>query len=224
MTPTEATVVELLRRCRVATKQEICQRLEVSHMTVVRALVRYGYYTSLNHNSAFYTLHDTPTFDDDGLWFFRQIGFSRHGTLAQTLTALVEQSPAGWTVPELEQRLRTKVANLMSRLCAAQRLGRSWMGRRVVYLAREPQPQARQLAARQQLLQPPPAPRRPAVPVPPEWDAASVIQLLAQIVRTPEASDASLSQTLQARGLSITAAGVRVVKQFYGLQEKKTTP
>jgi hypothetical protein len=105
LTDKQGKVVEHLRRCRVATMNEMVQSLDLSHMTVVRALKKYGYYTSFNHTAGFYTLQDTPRFDRRGLWFCADIGFSQHGNLKQTLLALIEQSEAGCTVAELQQTL-----------------------------------------------------------------------------------------------------------------------
>ena len=63
LTVRETAVIEKLRKCKVARKSELCDHLKISHMTVVRALKKFGYYSSYNKNSSFYTLRDTPDFD-----------------------------------------------------------------------------------------------------------------------------------------------------------------
>ena len=85
----EKSVVDQLREWKVATKKRLCHKLQISHMTVVRALKKFGYYTSYNKNSAFYTLHDIPEFDTHGLWALRDIYFSRYATLDETIVALL---------------------------------------------------------------------------------------------------------------------------------------
>jgi hypothetical protein len=97
LTTTEAAVVERLRSLKVATMTTLRSLLDLSHMTVVRALGKHGYFTSFNHNSSFYVLADTPGFDADGLWWYRDIGFSRHRTLQATLLALIDRAAAGCT-------------------------------------------------------------------------------------------------------------------------------
>ncbi len=213
LTAAEAAVVDRLRCLKVATMAVLRDLLDISHMTVVRALRKYGYFTSFNHNSSFYVLADTPRFDDGGLWWYRDVGFSRHGTLQATLLALIEAAAAGRTVAELETRLATPVGNLLSRLSAQGLIGRISVGRCAVYLAAEPGQQARQRASRAG--QAAPAPIQP-----PDLPLITLIDLLVQLVRTPTASPASLSQTLQARGLSINAAEVRAVIDFYDLPQK----
>ncbi len=54
-------------------------------MTVFRILSEYGYHTSYNRNAAFYALRDVPQFDPAGLWAYRGIRFSRHGSLSDTI-------------------------------------------------------------------------------------------------------------------------------------------
>jgi len=225
LTAKEQQVVDLLHHERVATKKNLCQQLQCSHMTVVRGLNKYGYYSSYNYNSAYYTLHDIPTFDNDGLWFYREIGFSRYGTLEETITTFVEGSTAGYTVRELEERLRAKVANLLSRVCPRDRLSRYRVGRQVVYLSADPRQQTRQKSVREEerglALAAARALPPPGRGLPEELDALGVIHLLVEMIERPEASVASLSQTLQARGTSITAHQVRTVMEFYGLKKKR---
>ena len=64
ITKTENTIIEHLRKLRIATKADLCSTFKVSHMTVVRGLKKYEYYTSYNMNSAYYVLKDTPEFDE----------------------------------------------------------------------------------------------------------------------------------------------------------------
>lgn len=225
LTSKEKRVVELLRRQRVTTKKNLCKQVETSHMTVLRGLSKYGYYTSYNYNSAYYTLQDIPTFDEDGLWFHHDIGFSCYGTLKETIAALVEQSTAGYTARELEQRLRTKVANLLSLACSRNRLSRYYLGRQAVYVSRDPGQRAQQKSLREaqraQTLASAPSFREPELGFPEGLDALTVIDLLVEMIERPEASVSSLSQTLQARGTSITADQVRVVIEFYSLKKKR---
>lgn len=227
LTLAETGVVEHLRQWRIGTKKELCESLGVSHMTVVRALKKYGSFTSYNHNSAFYTLAEVPSFDADGLWLYREVGFSRRRTLEATLEHLVEGSPAGFTVAELEERLLAKVGNLLCRLCRKKRLSCFRLGRYAVYVARDRERREGQEAARRRLVE---AAREKALPeglptlgLPEGFDALTVTRILVRMIQAPQASVASHSKTLQAQGLSVTAERVREVMAHYGLL-KKTEP
>jgi len=146
----ETQVVELLRRQRIATMQALCVALDASHMTVVRAMKKHGYYSSVNRNASFYALRDTPQFDAQGLWLYRDVCFSRHGTLARTLVALVENAPAGLTVAEIEPQVNTRVGNLLSRLCRHGELSRCFGGRQAIYLAAKAERQEQQRRCREE--------------------------------------------------------------------------
>ena len=78
--------------------RQLQHQFQVCHMTVFRALKKSGYHTSYNHNAGYYTLAGLPQFDDWGLWAYRDVRFSRAGTLLETLVALVTQATAGLTI------------------------------------------------------------------------------------------------------------------------------
>ena len=100
----------------------MCDHLKISHMTVVRALKKFGYYSSYNKNSSFYTLRDTPDFDSYGLWAYNDIRFSRNFTLDKTIVSIVDDSESGFTAEELERLLKTNVKNLLSRLVSKRQV------------------------------------------------------------------------------------------------------
>ena len=60
---TQSKVINLLRELVLATIDGLCNKLSKSRMTVLRALKSYGYFSSFNFNSSYFTLKDTPDFD-----------------------------------------------------------------------------------------------------------------------------------------------------------------
>jgi hypothetical protein len=224
LTRKESSVVQRLRRKRIATMSTLCEQMDVSHMTVVRALNKYGYHSSVNHNASYYTLHDTPHFNEDGLWTYRDICFSEHGSLSKTLVALAEKAPAGLTVSEFEQRVNTKVGNLLSRLCRRDELSRCFAGRRAVYLTVDTKRQQQQQRERErQEIQAAEASATEQAAFPPKDDVVTVLEVLIQIIKTPNSDAAQLARALRGRGVKMTAAGVQRVIDFYALQKKRNT-
>ena len=224
LTSGEAAVVRELRRRRVATLRTLRERRGCCHMTVVRALKKTGYHNSFNANAAYYALPETVAFDADGLWFHRQMGFSQHGNLLQTLVVLVERSPAGYTVAELAARLRTPVATLLNRLARQGRLAVVHQGRRVLYLAAAAEPRSRQQAQRQTQT---PAIAVPAVAAGPALPAGvnafQVITLLSVMIQAPDAAVPVLVRRVRERGVALAPKEIRRIQDFYALQ-KKTAP
>jgi hypothetical protein len=225
LTRKESEVVRRLRRKRIGTMKTLCAELAVSHMTVFRALSKYGYHSSVNHNASYYTLHDIPRFDVDGLWTYRKVCFSEHGSLSRTLVNLAEKSPAGLTVTELEQRVKTRVGNLLSRLCQQQQLNRCFAGREAVYLAVDTERQRQQERARQESysLRASSSSDAAQVRFPPRYDVITVLEVLMQIIKTPAAEAAELAKMLRVRGVKTTAVKVQRVLDFYGIKKKRNT-
>jgi hypothetical protein len=108
-------------------------------MTVFRRLKELGYQTSYSHRGKFYTLADTPRFDNDGLWFYQSVGFSQFGNLLHTTRQFVEQAAAGFTAAELGSLLRVEVKQSLLQLVRQKQLRREIIGRHFVYLARAKQ-------------------------------------------------------------------------------------
>jgi hypothetical protein len=224
LTKKENAVIDLLHQCKVATKKKLSQHFSISHMTVVRALQKFGYYTSYNKNSAFYTLNDIPQFDNHGLWAYNDIYFSRCATLEETIVILIEKSNSGLTVNELKKIIKTEVNNILSRLCKQKRLSRCYFGRYAVYLSIEYQRKSKQITFRKEQIRKShdtvSIEKRRKGFLPEGLDAITVIKILIQMIEFPKANEASVSQSLQYQGVSITAKEVRNVIMFYSLEKK----
>ena len=221
LTEREQKVVNWMKKRKVVTMRQLRNQFHLSHMTVVRALRKHGYYTSYNHNASYYVLRDLPTFDEWGLWAYRNIRFSRHGTLTQTIVALVEDASAGWTVRELEERLEVKVGNLASRLVHEGLVQREILpGRQAVYLASDAKVGRRQYKNRQKQLQPPP---RDRTQLPRDCSPTVVIEILRQMVVADDVSPAQLARQPKNRGVPVTADKVRRVIEHYALEKKRRT-
>jgi len=212
-------LVKWMKNRKVTTMKAMRHQFQLSHMTVFRILKEYGYYTSYNYNAAYYTLRDVPQFDPSGLWTYRDIGFSRCGTLNETLVALVQQATAGMTVREMEDRLQTKASNLLCRLVHDGQLGqRPFRGRQLVYLAAEPKLAQRQFQQRQQSLRQPVAPHGE---LPENCSPTEVIAILRQMVLSPKTRADQLARKLIGQGVQITARQVRQVIDHYALKKKR---
>jgi hypothetical protein len=220
LTDREQRIVDWLQTRKVATMRHLQHQFQVCHMTVFRALKKFGYHTSYNHNARYYTLAGLPQFDEAGLWAYREVRFSRWGTLLETLVALVQQSPAGLTATELEDRLQTPVANLLARLVQHGRLQRQPLaGHRVVYLAAAAEQSRQQWEHRQQQLAA--AAEKQATALPAGCPAPVVIAVLRQMILAPHESPEQEARRLQAEGLRVTAGQVRQVREYYALEKKR---
>ena len=123
---TPGDMLKPFSRKEVLTKAELLQACGCSAMTAWRILHQLGYLTSYNHNAKYFTLTRTAQFDEQGLWAYRDIRFSKWGTLPDTVLGQIELSAAGMTARELEELLHiTNVKPTLTRLTHQGRLQRA---------------------------------------------------------------------------------------------------
>jgi hypothetical protein len=205
-----ASLLRRWRRKKVTTLAEIRQQLQASVRTIRRRLQAWGALASFNHNSRFYTLPELPRFDEHGLWFHRDIGFSSHGHLPQTIVALVLQSPAGLSAAELGQRLRLDPRSFLWQFHQHPSLQREKVGGLYVYFAADPV-----LASRQKAL------RSAAAPLP---SAEESVAVLVRAIHHPEESSDQLAAALQSTYPHLSASSIVALFEHHQLTLKKTPP
>ena len=221
----EQSVIQLLNKLKVEIKTELCKSLNISHMTVVRALKRYGYYTSFNKNSSYYTLKDIPKFNNLGLWFYEDIGFSIHKNINNTVLFIIENSHKGYSEKKLSSILHTKTGNILSRLVKQKRLSKFQTGHRVMYISVNEAQKRKQLASIQASTERSRCENHTynlTQEISPTGISVSVVILtLVSLIEKPNSTDASLSISLQKKGIQVTASQIRAITSFYELKKKR---
>jgi hypothetical protein len=127
-------LVQLLSKQKVATMAELKEALgATSDITIFRKLGQLSYRTSYSHRGRYYTLDGIPVYDDWGLWSFREVWFSKRGTLLTTAAALVEEAEAGFYAAELESLLHVEVKGALLKLWRQGRVARDTLFGRYLY-------------------------------------------------------------------------------------------
>jgi len=167
----------VLRRQKIATLAELMAALGSARRTVFRKLEELPYRTSYSHRGAYYTLDDVAEFDERGLWSYRDVWFSAHGTLLCTAAVFVEEAERGYLVEELDQELRVGTKDALRKLVRDARLARERIVGQFLYCATDAGRRGRQLLARRVLLAEPGAagPLPDSVGMPEELRAAIVL-------------------------------------------------
>ena len=139
----------LLEKQKIATLEDLKNALGTSStMTVFRKLKPLGYQTSYSHRGKYYTLLRTPHFDEQGLWEYDGVWFSRYGNLLATSQRFVETSEAGVTAVELAGVLGVEVKEPLLALYRTQRIGREEIENLYVYVSAHPGQRRHQLLRR----------------------------------------------------------------------------
>lgn len=143
-------LTSLLRDQKVATMPQLKSALGTSvTFTVLRKLAPLEYRSSYSHGGTYYTLDSIAQFDELGLWSYRGIHFSQHGTLLNTAATLVTNAPAGYFTQELEAVVHVATKDALRHLVEQDRLYRRELAGRYLYCAKERQRRQEQWAVRQ---------------------------------------------------------------------------
>lgn len=205
-------VENLFQEQHVADMKELQKVLgTTSRVTVFRYLRQLNYITSFTHSARYYSLPTIAKFDQDGLWYRGDIGFSKHGTLLNTLIYFVTQSEAGKTNAELEGQFRIRVQNSLLKLLKTNKIGREILVKKTyLYVSSDPNKRKKQIKTRK---------KRGGKERISDWN---VIEILIEIIRISSASVSAgaVANNLRKRGSSITRNQVEQVFQEYGLEKK----
>ena len=206
------SMLDLFNKWPCWTIQSLAVEMNYSIPSVRRFLAEIGYYSSFTHNDRWYTLRSIPRFNRDGLWFHRDIGFSRAGSLTKTLINLTARSPAGMTAEQLGRKLGRRCHSILVDLCRRGSLRRQKLGRSHVYLAGDLETAAGQRQAMAK-------PDSPAVRLPAEIE----VLILAEFIKNPRKSFKQLAQTISRRNnLTVEVRQIDRLFEEHGL--KKTIP
>ena len=131
-------LVEAFGEYKVLTLEQVKQILGTPvKMTALRKLRALGYHSSYSHAGKFYTLKQVARWDGHGLWVFKGMRFSRHGSLLETLAWLIDQSQVGRFASELQDVVCVRVQEALRTLYRRERVLRHQIGGQYLYLSVE---------------------------------------------------------------------------------------
>jgi hypothetical protein len=183
-----------------------------SRASVFRDLNHLNYLSSYTHAGSYYTLEEIADFDQNGLWYHNEIGFSKNGNLKNTVSFLVEKAEDGKTHAELEALLRIRVHNTLLDLIKEGLLTRKKWQKIYLYLSSDPERAKKQLKCRQD--------RTSFRKKPITFDSQIVIQVLLEILNSCERRPKYITSRLQSKGIKVKAEEVEDIFEHYHLAKK----
>ncbi len=90
-----------LEKIKTFTIEQVVSSLSCSVPTARLKLKQWQAYTSYNKNGRYYALSTVPIFDQNDIWCFKGIFFSKHGNLKKTIIHLINSSARGLTGNQL---------------------------------------------------------------------------------------------------------------------------
>ena len=206
----ENRVLEKFRRQKIITIGQLVEWLKCSVITARRRLKKWQSYTSINNNGRYYTLPQIPVFNENGLWRYRKVFFSKHGNLKQTIVALITESEKGLSAVEIAEFVDlVPNSSFLSRFKSVPGVRREKYHGRFIYLSDHPQIYSRQMQTR--------ASRQPAVGFPSDSEA---VEILVELIKYPDIGIEQLAAKVSKPGKQVAAAMIRKFLRFHDLLKK----
>lgn len=208
-------IIELLFKKKIITMPQMVSEIGCSRFTILRNLKShtFGYLTSYNFNARYYTLTDIPEFDKYGLWTFQDVRFSKYGSLTNTITQLIANSPKGLEIDQIEEILSVNVAPIVTKLFQQGRINREKVGGTLFYFNHNNHQMEKQLKIRQNE-------RREKISLLlPEPER--IIAVLVDFIQHPQARLLEIHNRLSTTGINISPDEIETIFFYYDLRKKK---
>ncbi len=198
------------RERKIITIGELSNLLTCSATTTRRRLREWQAYTSYNMNGRYHTLPAIAEFNKKGLWHYRGVYFSKHGTLKKTIIHFVTTSEKGLSNSDLAEIIGTNPHSFMPQYKQLPELRRERDRRQIVYYSSDPQRYEEQKESRF-----PPQPSTTELP-----PAALSVIILVERIQNPRSSIFELSRILSGKGQRVGEGEIQALLEYHGLLKK----
>jgi hypothetical protein len=196
---------------KILTVTELSEILQCSQITVHRRLKEWNALTSYNKNGRYYTIRTIPEFDKHGIWQYRDIYFSRYGTLKNTIVALASKSREGMNHAELSEILGLNPKCFMARFKELPGLKKERYKNCIIYFSGNSEKYEAQKRNRF-------PPEGAATKLP--QDAQAII-ILVELIHNPGMSIPELAEGLQGKGHAIKTENIAALFTKLRISKKK---
>jgi len=206
----EKKVLQKFRRQKIITLDQLVKLLTCSVITARRRLKKWQTYTSINKNGRYYALPQIPVFDENDLWWYQTVLFSKHGNLTQTIVELIRASEKGLSAVEIAGIVDLAPnSSFLSRIKDVPGIRREKHQGRFIYLSERPEiynKQKHRWTFSRSIADFP-------------TDAQAII-ILVQLIKHPGIGIEQLAGKVAKQDGRIDPGAVRRLLQFHGLLKK----
>ena len=206
-----STAIQKFKNKKVVTVVVLAAWLSCSIATARRRLKAWRAYTSYNHNGRYYTLPEIADFDDNSLWRYQGVFFSKHGNLKQTVVHLVTHSAQGLSGAELGELLGLQPRSFLSHFRDHPQIYRENLMRRWIWFAADPKigQKQKQIRLAQNVAK---APRMPT--------DREAVMILVDLIQHPNSGLEQVARRLKPKGIDIDVDAIRQLLVHHGLLKK----
>jgi len=203
----EIEAIKRFEGLKVLTIEQLVGLLESSVITARRQLKRWKAHTSFNMNGRYYTLPEIARFDENGIWKYRRVLFSKYGTLTETICQLIRRSETGLSARQIAQVVEVASnSSVFSRLHSIAGIRRERQQGHFVYFSDERyQEQKAGLFQAQQAR---------------HLSDAEAVMILVEYIKRPQSSIEELAERVSRQGRSIDRNAIHRFLEHHGLLKK----
>jgi DeoR/GlpR family transcriptional regulator of sugar metabolism len=130
-------VENIIRSKKIQTLEQILKHVSCSEITLRRDIRRINGITSYTHQGRFITLKDIPEFDNNGIWFYRKVGFTKYKNSLELIVHLINNSREGLSREQIQEILKIQIYQQIQTLLKRNELFRIKIGNKYIYLPEE---------------------------------------------------------------------------------------
>lgn len=205
-------VLKIFRKEKIMTLKQLADLSLCCERTAQRRLKQWHTYTSYNQNGRYYALPDIPKFDQNGLWRYKGVFFSRYGNLRKTIIALVDNSLGGLTVTEAGKIVGLSLSSFMAQPRNILQLVKVKVDSIFVYFSSDESIIIKQKKKREEDIEHTKFIKLPS-------DAEGII-ILVERIKSPHLSTEQLSVKLSKKGHRIKSEVIVNFFKHHGLEKK----
>lgn len=128
------TIKKLFQGQKVSTLSQLAKKIIGNERTVQRDLKQLNAISSFTHSGRYISLENIPRYDDHGIWFYKDIGFTKYETSLELIMELINSSKEGLTREEIQEITRIKIFQQIQTLLLRDQLHRVKVGNKYVYI------------------------------------------------------------------------------------------
>lgn len=200
--------VERLHDVKVFTIDNLASIVHCSLRTAWRRLRELNAFASYNLNAKYHTLPDIPRFDDNGIWRYNDICFSRHGNLTRTVEYLVNQAAEGISARQLCDILNVSAASLYTFLRGVPGITAHRSGRSLLFFSAQSDTRTLQIAKRCETASP--------------LRSGEAVLVLVDRIKHPDDTIEQCARRLRYHSSAISAEAIRLLLQRHDIVKKTT--
>jgi uncharacterized protein YqgV (UPF0045/DUF77 family) len=132
------TIERIIRENQIQSFETILGKVDCSSITLRRDIKAIAGITSYTHRGKYITLADIPVFNENGIWFYKKVGFTKLKNSLDLIVSIINNAKEAITTKEeIEDILRIKISKQIQILLSQNRLHRVKLGAKYCYLSEE---------------------------------------------------------------------------------------